>query len=347
MTFGSLVGAGAHADLWAQPMAHIDLARGLHAVLVAPATADLMARMAHGLADDLATTALLAVPGGVPVWAAPAMNPAMWAHPATQANVALLKGRGVRLVGPDDGATACGEAGLGRMAEPEVITAAVLGRGPLAGRRAVVTSGPTWEAVDPVRVLANRSSGMQGHAVARALAAAGAQVVLVTGPVALADPPGVAEVRRVESAQQMLGAVLDALPADIFVGAAAVADWAPEARADKVHKAEGPPSLRFTQTLDIVAAVAGAQPRPALVVAFAAETDAQALLPRAAQKRAAKGADWVVANLVGPGVGIGAARNAVTLMDGRDAESWPEMDKHDVAQRLADKAARFLKDSAA
>lgn len=332
VSVAALAGTPVRTDLWEEPMAHIDLARGIDAAVVAPATAGLLSRMAAGAADDLSATALLAVEGGVPVYVAPAMNPAMWAHPAVQANVGLLQGRGVRLIGPEVGDTACGEDGPGRMAEPEAIAAAVLGSGPLAGRRAVVTSGPTWEAIDPVRVVANRSSGRQGHSIAGALAAAGAQVTLVSGPVGIADPAGV-DVVRVESARQMLGAVRQALPADIFVGAAAVADWAPVPAERKIKKgAGGAPEIEFTENPDILAAVARGGARPALVVGFAAETDD--LLENAQGKRAAKGADWILANAVGRGRGFDADENTVHLVTDRGAEAWPTMPKAAVARRL-------------
>ncbi len=340
-----------HSDLWtldeASGMGHIQLSRAADLVVVAPASADLLARMAAGLADDLASTVLLAT--DTPVLVAPAMNVRMWTHQATAANLATLRGRGVAVVGPDDGAMACGEFGPGRLAEPPAILAtiaAMLGggplAGPLAGRHALVTSGPTHEPIDPVRYIANRSSGRQGHAIAGALAALGARTTLVSGPVALPDPPGV-EVVRVETAADMLAACLAALPADVAVCAAAVADWrAAEAGTEKMKKrADGtPPTLALAENADILATLARAGPgRPRLVVGFAAETER--LLEHAAEKRARKGCDWVVANDVSEGV-FGAAENQVVLLTAEDAEPWPRAAKTAIAERLARRIAAAL-----
>ncbi|MEC8155135.1 MAG: bifunctional phosphopantothenoylcysteine decarboxylase/phosphopantothenate--cysteine ligase CoaBC, partial [Pseudomonadota bacterium] len=294
-------------------MGHIRLAREADLILVAPASADLIGRMAAGLADDLASTTLLAADG--PVAIAPSMNPVMWANPATQANVHALMARGVHVWGPADGDMACGEIGSGRLTEPEDLVAlaeAFFAPKPLAGKRALVTSGPTHEPVDPVRVMANRSSGQQGQAVAAALAAAGADVTLVTGPVALPPPVGV-RVQRVETADEMLAAAQAALPADIAVFAAAVADWKPkDAAPEKLKKqaAHDELELRFVKNPDILATIAQGEPRPGLVVGFAAETEN--LVDNARAKRRKKQVDWILANDVSGGAVFGAANNAVT-----------------------------------
>ncbi len=335
-------------------MGHIQLSRGADLVVVAPASADLLARMAAGMADDLAATVLLAT--DKPVLVAPAMNVRMWDHPATQANMALLRRRGVRVVGPDEGAMACNEYGHGRLAEPPAIRdaiAATLSAPPqtfaerhetLAGRHALVTSGPTHEPIDPVRYIANRSSGRQGHAIAAALAALGARVTLVSGPVGLPDPPGVTA-RRVETAEQMLAACRAALPADVAVCAAAVADWrVANAAHGKIKKQPGQaaPSLTLVPNPDILATLSAQGPdRPRLVVGFAAETDD--LLDNAAAKLARKGCDWVVANDVSPETGImGGADNVVHLLTAAGAEHWPRLSKEAVAGKLADRIAEAL-----
>ena len=292
-----------YSSLWSltdeSEMGHIQLSRAADLLVVAPASANMLAKMAAGMADDLASTVLLAT--DKPVLVAPAMNVRMWTHPATQANMATLRARGVQVVGPEEGAMACNEHGFGRLAEPPAILAAIQAllrpaARPLAGRHALVTSGPTHEPIDPVRYLANRSSGRQGHAIAAALAGLGARVTLVSGPVALADPPGVA-VRRVETAEQMLAACTAALPADVAVCAAAVADWRmAEASGSKLKKAPGapPPTLALVPNPDILATLAAAGPaRPRLVIGFAAETDD--MLEHAQAKRARKGCDWIVA----------------------------------------------------
>lgn len=318
---------------------HIRLAREADAVLVAPATANLMARCANGLADDLATAVLLAAKA--PILMAPAMNPAMWAHPATRRNRETLAADGVRFVGPNAGEMAeAGEAGIGRMAEPMEIAAALEavldgGAKPLAGRRIVVTSGPTHEPIDPVRYLANRSSGRQGHAIAAALTGLGAEVTLVSGPVAIADPPGVA-MRRVETAREMLQAVEAALPADAAVFVAAVADWRTVAEGEaKIKKGDGgPPALALTENPDILATVGHSQLRPRLVVGFAAETDD--LLANARAKLDRKGADAIVANDVSAATGVmGGMANTVHIVTRDGVEDWPKLDKTEVARRLA------------
>jgi len=335
---------------------HIRLSREADLVVVAPATADLLAKMAHGLADDLATAVLLAT--DKQVLAAPAMNLRMWEHPATRRNMATLRADGIAFVGPEEGEMACGEYGLGRMAEPEAILAAIerffgekpaatprRARGtPLHGRKVLITSGPTQEPIDPVRYIANRSSGKQGHALARAAAALGADVTLVSGPVTLPDPEGV-KVVRVDTAHEMLDATLAALPADIAICAAAVADWrvADEAPQKLKKQPDGSaPSLKLAANPDILATVAqsGAQ-RPRLVVGFAAETEN--LIENAKGKRVRKGADWIVANDVWPGTGaMGGDRTQVHLITAAGVEDWPPMSKDEMAARLLARAAEAL-----
>ena len=332
-------------------MGHIQLSRDADLLLVAPATANMLARMAGGLADDLATTVLLAT--DKPVLAAPAMNVRMWTHAATAANVETLRQRGVTFVGPNDGAMACNEHGPGRMSEPLEIVAAVeamlVHDQPLAGKRALVTSGPTREALDPVRFISNQSSGKQGHAIAAALAQLGADVTLVSGPVAVPDPQGL-KVVRVESADQMLAACLDAggLNAgalDIVVCAAAVADWkAAKPATGKIKKQAGapPPALELAPNPDILATLSRPGPRrPALVVGFAAETEN--VVANAIDKRARKGCDWIVANDVSPATGtFGGERNTVHLISAQGVEHWPPLGKGDVAMRLAGRIALHL-----
>ena len=326
-------------------MGHIELSRAADLVVVAPATADLMGKMAAGLAGDLATTLLLATDKRVLI--APSMNVRMWDHPATQRNLAQLQADGVLVVGPGQGPMACGEFGPGRMAEvPEIVAAigAALGDGPLKGRHVLVTSGPTHEPIDPVRYIANRSSGAQGSALAAALRDLGAKVSFVTGPASVPPPTGVTVV-RVETAQQMADAVAAALPADAAVFAAAVADWRVAYAAGQKMKKDGtgkPPALEFAENPDILARVAqmGAG-RPRLVVGFAAETET--VVAHAQAKRARKGCDWIVANDVSPATGImGGAENAVTLITGEGAESWPRLPKVEVAKALALRIAQAL-----
>ena len=330
-----------------QDVGHIRLARETDLVLVAPATADFMGKMALGLADDLASTVLLAT--RAPVLIAPAMNPAMWQHPAVQRNVEMLRKAGVQSIGPMHGEMAeSGEVGLGRMAEPLDITASVEtllddGPKPLAGRTALVTSGPTHEPIDPVRYIANRSSGKQGHAIAAALAALGAQVTLVSGPVTIADPRGVATL-HVESARDMLAAVEDLLPVDIAVMVAAVADWRVAGESDEKIKKQpgaGPPPLQLTENPDILKTVGHHARRPTLVVGFAAET--QNLEDNARAKLERKGADWIVANDVSPETGImGGDRNRVRIVSKSGIDDWPDMDKQAVAERIAAEIAQGL-----
>jgi len=328
-------------------MGHIQLSRAADLVVVAPATADILARMAAGGADDLASTLLLATDKRVLV--APAMNVRMWQHPATQANMALLAARGIAVVGPDEGVMACNEFGPGRLAEPAAIVAAITALltrpTPLAGIHALVTSGPTHEPIDPVRYIANRSSGRQGHAIAGALAELGAAVILVSGPVAIPDPPGV-RVRRVETAAEMLAACEAALPADVAVCAAAVADWRVANSSDRKIKKRSdsaPPSLELVQNPDILARLASPGPaRPRLVVGFAAETDG--LRENAAAKLARKGCDWIVANDVSPSTGImGGTENAVHLVTASGIEAWPRLSKDEVARRLAARIAAEIR----
>ncbi|MHA6326735.1 bifunctional phosphopantothenoylcysteine decarboxylase/phosphopantothenate--cysteine ligase CoaBC [Roseivivax sp. CAU 1753] len=348
LSVAALAGQAVHQDLFdltqEAEMGHIQLSRVADLVVVAPATADLMARMAVGRANDLASTLLLAT--DTPVLIAPAMNVRMWEHAATARNLEVLRGDGVAVVGPNDGDMACGEFGPGRMSEPLEIVEAIAAQiadGPLRGRRIVVTSGPTHEPIDPVRYIANRSSGAQGTAIARALTALGAEVVFVTGPADVASPDGV-ELRRVETARQMRDATLAALPADAVVCAAAVADWRmAEAATSKIKKTgAGLPVLQFAENPDILAEISQLREgRPGLVVGFAAETDD--VVANATAKRLRKGCDWIVANDVSPATGImGGTENAVTVISQAGAEAWPRMGKHEVATRLAAKIAEAL-----
>ena len=358
LSAASLSGGRVYEDLFSltdeAEMGHIELSRAADLIVVAPATADLLAKAANGLANDLASTLLLATDKAV--LAAPAMNLRMWLHPATQRNISQLKNDGMLFVGPDEGEMACGEFGPGRMSEPLAIVAAAEAAlagptriplpargGALAGRRVIVTSGPTREPIDPVRYIANRSSGRQGHAIALAAAQAGAEVALVSGPVAIADPPGV-RVRHVETALQMQAAVEACLPADVFVAVAAVADWrVAAAGGQKLKKgAEGAPQLALVENPDILAGMAGrTDHRPRLVVGFAAETEH--VLEHAKAKLARKGCDLIVANDVGAGSGVmGGARNTVHLVSAAGVESWPLLDKDEVARRLVARLAAML-----
>ena len=326
-------------------MGHIELSRDADLLVVAPCTADLMAKMAGGHADDLASTVLMATDKRVLI--APAMNVRMWEHAATQRNLAVLAGDGVLIAGPNEGDMACGEHGPGRMAEPSEIAAAIeaaLMDGPLKGRHVLVTSGPTHEPIDPVRYIANRSSGEQGTAIARACVALGARVSFVTGPARSAPPEGMTVI-RVETAQEMLSAVQGALPADAAVFAAAVADWRiAEEQLQKIKKkdSDAPPTLKFEENPDILATVAGMpEGRPYLVVGFAAETED--VVAQATAKRERKGCDWILANDVSPATGImGGSENAVTLVSDAGADAWPRMRKDQVAARLAAKIAEAL-----
>ncbi len=348
LSVAALAGARVHQDLFdltdEAEMGHIQLSRSADLIVVAPATADLIAKMAGGMANDLASTLLLATDTGVLL--APAMNVRMWQHPATQRNLARLSGDGAMMVGPNAGDMACGEFGPGRMAEPAEIVGAVaaaMGGGPLAGRHVIVTSGPTHEPIDPVRYIANRSSGAQGTALAVALRDLGARVSFVTGPAIVPAPAGV-EVIAVETAAEMRAAVEAALPADVAVMAAAVADWrVANASARKIKKdgAGRVPELEFVENPDILAWISTATARPRLVVGFAAET--HDVVAHATAKRVRKGCDWIVANDVSPASGImGGAENAVVLISDAGAETWPRMAKDAVARRLAARIAQAL-----
>ena len=344
MTLAALSEQPVHTSLWdlkdEVEMGHIQLSREADLVVVCPATADLMAKMAAGIADDLATTLLLAT--DKPVLAAPAMNVRMWRHEATKRNVARLREDGVTVLEPDEGEMACGEYGPGRLPEPEAILAAIRNlvaatarNRPLSNRHVIVTAGPTHEPIDPVRVIANRSSGKQGFAIAEALAELGADVTLVAGPVGLATPPGVTRI-DVETAAQMKTAVDRALPADAAVLVAAVADWGVEAAGSKLKKADGPPRLEWRENPDILAALAGHPRRPGLLVGFAAETEDVVNVAQA--KRARKGCDWIVANDVSGDV-MGGDANSVHLITADGVESWERAPKAEVARRLAERIA--------
>ena len=349
---GAILGERVFSDLFDAAsefdVGHIRLARETDLIVVAPATADLMAKMANGLASDLATAVLLA--RDTKILLAPAMNPHMWANKATQRNLAQLVADGVALIGPNEGEMAeTGERGLGRMAEPLEIAAAVEtllagGAQPLKGRRVLVTSGPTHEPIDPVRYIANRSSGKQGHAIAAAAAAAGADVTLVSGPVNLSDPPGVT-VMHVETARDMLQAVERALPVDVAIFAAAVADWRVASAAEqKIKKKAGQvtPQLSLVENPDILSTVAHRKAqRPRLVIGFAAETENVAAHAKA--KLAAKGCDWILANDVSPQTGImGGDRNTIELVTAKEIEPWPPQSKEDVAAMLIARIAKEL-----
>ena len=351
LSVASLAGEKVYEDLFSltdeAEMGHIRLSREADLVVVAPATADLMAKMAAGLAGDLASTLLLA--SDKPVLLAPAMNQQMWGYAATRRNLATLLADGIAVVGPNPGDMACGEIGAGRMAEPHEILAAIEARllppaRPLAGVRAVVTSGPTREPLDPVRFLSNHSSGRQGHAIARALAEVGAEETLVSGPVAEPDPLGV-RTEHVETARQMLAAVEAALPVEVAVCAAAVADWRPAGLSGgKIKKREGatPPAIALVENPDILRTLAHHPRRPRLVIGFAAETGDLEALARA--KLARKGCDWILANDVSTGTGVfGGACNRILLLTGSGpAEDWPELDKLAVARRLVERIAATL-----
>ncbi len=363
MSAAALAGEKVHDDLFSLTdeveMGHIELSRSADLIVVAPATADLMARAAAGLASDLATTVLLAT--DKPVLMAPAMNVRMWEHPATRRNLERLKADGIRFVGPEEGDMACGEHGMGRMAEPQTLLEAILDmlpgtgaetgtaapalpEGPLSGAKVLVTAGPTHEPLDAVRYIANRSSGRQGYALAEAARDLGARVILVSGPVNLPVPEGI-EIIPVETAREMLQAVRDELPVDIAVFAAAVADWRVEnAASGKMKKEQGAPELKLVPNPDILATVAGMDTgRPAIVAGFAAETDD--VIENARRKLQAKGADIIVANDVSPQQGVfGGTQNAVHLVTTEGVESWPRMDKRQVAERLMRHLARMWHD---
>jgi phosphopantothenoylcysteine decarboxylase/phosphopantothenate--cysteine ligase len=349
MTLAALSEQPVHTSLWdlkdEVEMGHIQLSREADLIVVCPATADLLARMAAGIADDLATTLLLAT--DKPVLAAPAMNVRMWLHEATQRNVARLRADGLAVLDPDEGEMACGEYGPGRLPEPEAILRAVESHpalsGPaaplrLTGRHVIVTAGPTHEPIDPVRVIANRSSGKQGFAIAEALAALGARVTLVAGPVALPTPPGLERI-DVATAREMDRAVHAALPADAAVLVAAVADWRVETAPAKLKKSEGPPQLAWEANPDILLALAESRHRPKLLVGFAAETDD--VVAEAQRKRERKGCDWIVANDVSGGV-MGGETNSIHLITADGVELWEEAPKAEIARRLAERIADAL-----
>jgi phosphopantothenoylcysteine decarboxylase/phosphopantothenate--cysteine ligase len=348
MTLAALSENPVHSSLWdlkdEVEMGHIQLSRQADVVLVCPATADLLAKMAAGIADDLATTLLLAT--DKPVIAVPAMNVRMWLHEATQRNIRRLRADGVTILDPDEGEMACGEYGPGRLPEPEAILAtlrrhfATPADHGLGGRHIIVTAGPTHEPIDPVRVIANRSSGKQGFAIAGALARKGARVTLIAGPVSVATPPGVDRV-DVETAEQMEAAVNDAMPADAAVLVAAVADWRVEVAGSKLKKADGPPQLHWTENPDILARLAKSAHRPSLLVGFAAETDD--VVEAAKAKRLRKGCDWIVANDVSGDV-MGGDRNRIHLVSAEGVEHWDEAPKDEVAARLAERIAIALSD---
>ncbi|MGA9797172.1 MAG: bifunctional phosphopantothenoylcysteine decarboxylase/phosphopantothenate--cysteine ligase CoaBC [Rhizomicrobium sp.] len=355
LSVSALTGEKVFQDLFSltdeSQMGHIQLSRSTDLVVVAPATADLMAKLANGHANDLASTTLLATDKRVLM--APAMNVRMWNHPATQRNYKTLKADGVIFTGPNDGEMACGEFGPGRMSEPLQIVAAIenallANAGPLTGMKALVTAGPTHEPLDPVRYIANRSSGKQGYAIANALAQAGAETTLVSGPVEIAPPLRVKLV-KVETAREMLSACESALPADVAVFTAAVADWRPEAVMNsKMKKREGGsvPDLKLSQNPDILSTIAHGAKRPRLVIGFAAETDD--VIANAKTKLTKKNADWIVANDVSPSTGImGGDKNTVHLITAKGHEDWPELDKKDVGMRLAARIADALKGKAA
>lgn len=367
MTLAALSENPVHTSLWdlknEVEMGHIQLSRQADLVVVCPATADLMARMAHGIADDLATTLLLAT--DKPVLAVPAMNVRMWEHAATQANVATLRARGVTVLDPDEGQMACGEFGPGRLPEPPAVLAAIAkavpqlaglvpadplagqpdfatapDHRPLFGRHVLITAGPTHEPIDPVRYIANRSSGKQGFAIAAAAARAGARVTLVAGPVALPTPPGVERI-DVETAREMAEAVRTALPADVAVMVAAVADWRTVDQAPEKMKKRGdaPPALQLTENPDILATLAASDQRPALLVGFAAETER--VLEHAQEKRQRKGADWIVANDVSGDV-MGGNTNRVHIVSAAGIDHLPELPKDEVATALIERIAHAL-----
>ena len=329
-------------------MGHIQLSRNADLVLVAPATADLMAKMAQGFANDLASTALLAT--DKPVMIAPAMNVRMWLHDATQRNLETLKNDGIAIINPNEGDMACGETGPGRMAEPveimEAVAEALMPKGPLKGLKALITAGPTHEPIDPVRYIANRSSGKQGYAIAEAIAGLGAETLLVSGPVNLPDPEGV-RVIRVETALEMAAACEEALPSQIAIMTAAVADWrTTESAQEKIKKNTDntPPSLELTENPDILAGLVAHTLRPDLIVGFAAETEQ--VMDHARAKFTRKGCDWLMANNVSPDTGVmGGDFNTIHFLTQTSEESWEMLSKQDVALRLADKIADYFSET--
>nr|WP_294846529.1 bifunctional phosphopantothenoylcysteine decarboxylase/phosphopantothenate--cysteine ligase CoaBC [uncultured Sphingomonas sp.] len=352
MSLAALAESPVYTSLWdlkdETEMGHIQLSRSADLVLVCPATADLIAKMAAGIASDLATTLLLAT--DKPVVVAPAMNVRMWLHPATQRNVAQLKSDGITVLEPDEGPMACGEFGPGRLPEIDDVFARIqpllvdrskvaVSSGALSGKHVLVTAGPTQEPIDPVRVIANRSSGKQGFAIARAAADAGARVTLIAGPVALSTPAGVTRI-DVETAQQMMDAVEEALPADVAIMVAAVADWrVANPASSKLKKNGGPPELTFAPNPDILKTLGDHPDRPRLLIGFAAETDD--VVANAQKKLASKKADWVVANDVSGSV-MGGNNNHIQLVSSRGVEDWPEAAKDDIARHLVDRIAEEL-----
>ena len=351
LSVSALTGEKVYSDLFdltdEAEMGHIQLSRSADLIVVAPATADLMAKMANGLANDLASTCLLAT--DTPVLLSPTMNVRMWQHAATRRNVETLRGDGIHFVGPNEGDMACGEFGPGRMAEPAEIMQAItthLGNGPLTGKKVLVTAGPTCEPIDPVRYLANRSSGKQGFAIAGALAELGADVTLIAGPVHLDTPPGVARV-SVETARDMMAATEQALPVDVAIFVAAVADWrVADATNQKIKKQKGapPPTLTFCENPDILATISQLpkKARPSLVIGFAAETEN--LIEHATAKLQRKKCDWIVANDVSGDV-MGGEDNQVILIRQQGPESWPQMSKQQTARRLAQTIADALQEN--
>ncbi len=347
LSVSSLSEEKVYTDLWSltdeSEMGHIRLGREADLIVIAPASANMIGKMAHGLGDDLASTTLLAADG--PILIAPAMNPHMWNNPAVQENIHTLEKRGIKRIGPADGDTACGETGTGRMAEPEKIFDTIISHfqnDSLFGYKAIVTSGPTYEPIDPVRFIGNRSSGRQGHAIAASLAASGAQVTLITGPVALPDPPG-CTVIHVETANEMMDAAQKSLPADIAVCAAAVADWAPAKPHNGKIKKRGdksPPQINLTENPDILTSLSKSPQRPALVIGFAAETEN--LLEAAREKRLRKGCEWIMANNVSEKV-FGEEENHVYLVSENGEEEWPRATKQKIADTLTDRITEFLK----
>jgi phosphopantothenoylcysteine decarboxylase/phosphopantothenate--cysteine ligase len=356
MSLAALAESPVYTSLWdlkdEAEMGHIQLSRAADLVLVCPATADLIARMAAGIANDLATTLLLAT--DKPVVVAPAMNVRMWQHAATSRNIEQLKTDGITVLDPDEGPMACGEFGPGRMPEPAdilerirplLVRSSTVGEsesGVLAGKHILITAGPTHEPIDPVRVIANRSSGKQGFAIAAAAAQAGAQVTLIAGPVALPTPGGVARI-DVETAEQMASAVEAALPADAAILVAAVADWRVEAASTKLKKGDGPPELKFAANPDILATLGGHPDRPRLLIGFAAETND--VVANARAKLASKKADWILANDVSGNV-MGGSHNRIHLVTKDGVEDWPEAAKEDVARRLISRIAQELESKA-
>jgi phosphopantothenoylcysteine decarboxylase/phosphopantothenate--cysteine ligase len=352
MSLAALAESAVYTSLWdlkdEAEMGHIQLSRAADLVLVVPASADLIARMAAGIANDLATTLLLAT--DKPVVVAPAMNVRMWQHSATERNIEQLRADGITVLDPDEGPMACGEFGPGRLPEPVEILARIkpllspelaiapAEPGPLAGKHVLITAGPTHEPIDPVRVIANRSSGRQGFAIAAAAAQAGARVTLIAGPVSLPTPAGVARI-DVETAQEMADAVEAALPADAAILVAAVADWRVEAALTKLKKSDGPPELRFAPNPDILATLGAHPDRPRLLIGFAAETND--VVANARSKRASKNADWILANDVSGNV-MGGSHNRIHLVTSDGVEDWPEAAKEDVARHLIDRIAQEI-----